>query len=1219
MSYLKQYQTEREFKVAGSPPRPRSAAPRPRKKGATMRMSSVLRAHPQLFASNRIAVVEKYVTALDALPPRYQAAETVFLSKNSLRSLRGVEQFGALRTFSASDNRLGDLDEIDHLLACPSLKVLSLERNPFTSLPYFRYHVIHRLKRLERLDGADVNAAERSLAATVVAKEAATLEILVQNQCMLTQLQSTLARLELHAEFRDLVVGRVSILNRTEGADEAFDARTFLQLWDYEGQLSSLERMQLQRKLREAVSEVWVSHVFGGDVSAEEDSGISATNRGTYDEVLASREGSGWALRPEESMTAKAINSIRKHSAQAALESSRLRLPDAHSRMRSEYWDVAYAAFLAEQQQQLAELNSELELQIFALRDSAASGDHHVHKRGVNVVEQEVEEATAREREQSREQQRVAEVDVAQREAKTAGFEQQIADLKGKLTTLTGSKAYADGVGAGIATPPRPAQNDAWVMADADEDALSSPLPLSAPVPVAASPPQPQPQPASILPEQSRHVQDAQHDYQTSLAGVGAPSSLAHKTPPRAAFGSAAAARPGRRYEVRPDLMSEPTRSFANAKPIFAQNAKKYATNERVNMAAERGALKQQVAMLMGDIERRVTNEARLHTINVKLRERLEQTQAQNEQSITAATTEISSVNAALAESKVRQDELEGIGEAAARAKEEISRLQGDIASSRATSISRQETLAVMHEEANAYRLKIEELDDTLLAESGRLTLAREEASEHAKRAEHAEGIAQQYVAEELQVDLSESHYAQNLARFTLMHSLGRWKRYAAAATATFIIPPRRLVTMNANADMHSDMRLKQTSLSLWKQQVFATREVALHRDIVQRSRIAAERAQGLEAMQEKRRGWVMVRRCFCSWLKHGVSELGARPLQIKASLEATRVQLEEEQHNTGVALDDNRGLMRQLGEASLLERALRSDIAKFEDLQAEWHAGYSEMQKLAEETAEKSAKAEQQLAHERREQTALISDLRRRLKTSDEALRQARQETDESQNALDEVSRESQHKLASAFEIAASLRKMLRDKDSELNRMESGAQAVSGAMHDRVAQSDYQEQRAEELRERNLALSAEVDRAGREVSDCRHRLEEKDRTIRKLQSEIRLQADIRQAQTADGLFRMTHSPDHSHVMQPSHVSPSRSVWQDLERSRAEGSPVRGGGAGITATALDRSLAKAAQASAQLSAAAGGGFRAPVSASSSVAELDAVESEIEALNRRIRQ
>ena len=47
-----------------------------------------------------------------ASPARTPSAQTLYVSKNGLRSLEGVQQFSELRALSAADNEIADLDEL---------------------------------------------------------------------------------------------------------------------------------------------------------------------------------------------------------------------------------------------------------------------------------------------------------------------------------------------------------------------------------------------------------------------------------------------------------------------------------------------------------------------------------------------------------------------------------------------------------------------------------------------------------------------------------------------------------------------------------------------------------------------------------------------------------------------------------------------------------------------------------------------------------------------------------------------------------------------------------------------------------------------------------------------------------------------------------------------------------------------------------------------------
>lgn len=67
--------------------------------------------------------------------------QTLYLSKNCLRSLQGIQQFGALVTLALADNLIDSFDQLGFLLMASqghTLRALSLEGNPIARLPHYR-------------------------------------------------------------------------------------------------------------------------------------------------------------------------------------------------------------------------------------------------------------------------------------------------------------------------------------------------------------------------------------------------------------------------------------------------------------------------------------------------------------------------------------------------------------------------------------------------------------------------------------------------------------------------------------------------------------------------------------------------------------------------------------------------------------------------------------------------------------------------------------------------------------------------------------------------------------------------------------------------------------------------------------------------------------------------------------------------------------------------
>ena len=91
--------------------------------------------------------------------------QTLYLSKNSLRSLQGIQQFSTVVTVAAADNLIDSFDELDFLTMASQphmLKALSLEGNPVARSPHYRSHL--------NLPGSfdDLNAGNRCCLIVVI-------------------------------------------------------------------------------------------------------------------------------------------------------------------------------------------------------------------------------------------------------------------------------------------------------------------------------------------------------------------------------------------------------------------------------------------------------------------------------------------------------------------------------------------------------------------------------------------------------------------------------------------------------------------------------------------------------------------------------------------------------------------------------------------------------------------------------------------------------------------------------------------------------------------------------------------------------------------------------------------------------------------------------------------------------------------------------------------
>ncbi|WIA22151.1 hypothetical protein OEZ85_004487 [Tetradesmus obliquus] len=220
-------------------------------------LSSVLAQTPQMFDSFKVACVERYLTHIDELPEQYHSAEVIYLSRNSLRSLAGIQQFPFLRVLSASDNLLEDIEQLQVLEACPNLQVASFERNPLACLPNYRNKLMQLLPRLQMLDGQGISGQDRQRAGAALKQEAACMAVMLSNACMVHKLARTAELLQLHTELRRTLFGSSSVLARSILPSAIpLDLLKFLKLWDYEGGLSPADRRIIDDALTREVVRV---------------------------------------------------------------------------------------------------------------------------------------------------------------------------------------------------------------------------------------------------------------------------------------------------------------------------------------------------------------------------------------------------------------------------------------------------------------------------------------------------------------------------------------------------------------------------------------------------------------------------------------------------------------------------------------------------------------------------------------------------------------------------------------------------------------------------------------------------------------------------------------------------------------------------------------------------------------------------------------------------
>jgi hypothetical protein len=137
----------------------------------------------------RLSAPSLGITSIGAIPDCYTAATALYLGRNALASLEGLQQFPALTTLSLADNQLQQVADLSMLaVACPALVSLAVEGNPLSRLPHARAHVLVQLPQLQQLDGVVVRPRDREAAAAAVQQEESCMALMVSNACVVHKL-----------------------------------------------------------------------------------------------------------------------------------------------------------------------------------------------------------------------------------------------------------------------------------------------------------------------------------------------------------------------------------------------------------------------------------------------------------------------------------------------------------------------------------------------------------------------------------------------------------------------------------------------------------------------------------------------------------------------------------------------------------------------------------------------------------------------------------------------------------------------------------------------------------------------------------------------------------------------------------------------------------------------------------------------------------------------
>ena len=87
--------------------------------------------------------------------------ETVSLSLNKIKTLQFFEGLSNLSELHLRENNICDLKEVNYLIHCDKLRILSLSGNPICEFSYYRAYVICKLPQIVKFDDVIISKEER--------------------------------------------------------------------------------------------------------------------------------------------------------------------------------------------------------------------------------------------------------------------------------------------------------------------------------------------------------------------------------------------------------------------------------------------------------------------------------------------------------------------------------------------------------------------------------------------------------------------------------------------------------------------------------------------------------------------------------------------------------------------------------------------------------------------------------------------------------------------------------------------------------------------------------------------------------------------------------------------------------------------------------------------------------------------------------------------------
>lgn len=185
-------------------------------------LSSVLKTADFLLESNKLSLVNKYITSIDVIPIKFQDVAILYLGNNSLSCLSGLNQFKNLEVLSLNNNLIRYLDSLEPLSELKRLKRLNLVGNVVCNLPYYRSFVISICKQLYELDGIVITSETKQHAEYEWGRGQNQMKELSTNNLKILLLENLHRKMQLHFEMCDKLFGKYRVFRSQFISDSFF-------------------------------------------------------------------------------------------------------------------------------------------------------------------------------------------------------------------------------------------------------------------------------------------------------------------------------------------------------------------------------------------------------------------------------------------------------------------------------------------------------------------------------------------------------------------------------------------------------------------------------------------------------------------------------------------------------------------------------------------------------------------------------------------------------------------------------------------------------------------------------------------------------------------------------------------------------------------------------------------------------------------------------------